>query len=326
MRRISAFFEMHRFVDPNPCHEINFVKRLASLAVPVYMIQPSPEVPASVAYPKERVLDFVYGYMEDLAGRKRPARFNPNDFGSSLSWMLALAIVELSTEPGQNEIGLYGVDMAADEEYGSQKDGCLSLIHVAKSIGIRITVPAESDLLRPAPLYGYCEHDHSYIKHVEREREINGRLADSRRRMQSALEETRFLEGALNINTYEQRTWIGDGQQLRIMYSQPDPVVENGAAQAALPAPDASAQEYTDRVSRAAAALGMPIPPAHVVQSIDDIVTKIADQERVALGLPPQEAAECDAEREIAIATRRHCGNDSHLLSDETSALSPGAE
>jgi hypothetical protein len=222
MKRISCFFEMHRFVDPNPCHEINYIKRLAALTVPVYMVHPSPEVPASVTYPKETVLDFVWGHVLDLHGRKRSARFNPNDFTSSLAWMLALAIVELANEPGQNEIGLWGVDMSAQEEYGGQRDGCLSLIHIAKSIGIRITLPPESDLIRPAPLYGYQECDHSWIKHNERDKEIQARLADARRRTQAALEETRFLEGALDSNTYESRTWVGDGQALRMMYSQPD--------------------------------------------------------------------------------------------------------
>ena len=224
MKRITRFYEMHAFKDPNPCHEINYVKRLAALTVPVYMVHPTPEVPASVAYPKEQVLDFVWGHVEDLHGRKRPARFNPNDFTSSLAWMLALAIVELSGEPGQNEIGLWGVDMSAQEEYGGQRDGCLSLIHIAKSIGIRVTLPPESDLIRSAPLYGYQEFDHSWIKHHEREKEISGRLGDARRRAQAAIEETRFLEGALDSNTYEARTWIGDGQALRMMYGQPAPI------------------------------------------------------------------------------------------------------
>ena len=324
MRRITRFFELHAWRPENPCCEINYVKRLSQLAVPVYMVVPQPEIPGAVRYPKEQVLDFVWGHVEDQHGRKRPVRFDPNCFASTLSWMLAMAIMELAGEPGQNEIGLWGVDMAAEEEWMGQKDGCLSLIHIAKAIGIRIVLPPESDLIRPNPLYGYMEHDHHWRKLAERENETNARLADSRRRMQSALEETRFLEGALATIRYDMKTWVSDDQALRQMYSQPDLI--DGAAPdksgnlAALPSPEAPAPSTVDRVTRAAAALGLPAPDPQAAAAIDAIMAKIAEDAGEKT-VDPTPLSPRSRPSWLDDTEEHH-----QLLSDEVSATQPAAE
>lgn len=216
-RRIDHFFEMHAWRPENPCCEINYVKKLAALECPVYMVNPVPDVPTSVSYPKEQVLGWSYGTVRNHKGEERHLRFNPNDFASSLSWMLAFAIMQ-----GPEEIGLWGVDMAANEEYGGQKDGCLALIHIAKSLGIRITVPPESDLLRPAPLYGYQEHDHMYIKLNQRLLELDQRINEAIQREGAAREERMFLMGAKDDIVYTLRTWIADGQAIHRMFSEPE--------------------------------------------------------------------------------------------------------
>lgn len=217
--RVDQWFELHFWKPANPCCEINYVKWMSQLGKPVYMVRPVTEVPTSIAYPKEAVLNFVYGTVTDREGNSRPARFNPNDFGSTLSWMLALAIMQ---KP--DEIGLWGVDMAANEEYGPQKDGCLSLLHIAKSIGIKITLPHESDLIRPAPLYGYQEHDPYYIKLSERMTELDHRIGDAMRREQQARDERIFLQGARDDVVYTMKTWIADPQAIGMMYSQPETI------------------------------------------------------------------------------------------------------
>ena len=215
--RLDKFFEMHAWRPENPCCETNYVKRLAALQCPIYMVNPVPELPTAIAYPKEEVLGWSYGTVRNHNGEERPLRFNPNDFASTLSWMLAMAIKE-----GPEEIGLWGVDMAANEEYGCQKDGCLALIHIAKSLGIKVTVPPESDLLRPAPLYGYQEHDHLYIKLDARMRELDQRIQEVSQREAHAHEERMFLLGARDDIVYMMRTWVADGQAIREMFSQPD--------------------------------------------------------------------------------------------------------
>ena len=239
--RVDRWFEMHGWRPENPCCEANYVNKLKTLDCPIFMVNPVPELPQSQAYPKEAVLGWSYGTMRDQHGRERPAHFNPNDFGSTLSWMLAMAIIEVAEDPEGGEIGLWGVDMAAGEEYGPQKDGCLALIHIAKSIGIKIVLPPESDLIRPAPLYGYQEHDHFYVKLAEREKELTARIHDAAARRQAAHDEFNFLNGAIDDTRYMMKTWIADGQAISMMYAQPAAIevkfeaVEEEAVHIALP-------------------------------------------------------------------------------------------
>jgi hypothetical protein len=222
--RIDRFFEMHAWRPENPCCEPTYVNKLKTLECPIYMVNPVPELPQSLPYPKAEVLGWSYGTVRDRQGRERPAYFNANDFGSTLSWMLAMAIIEVSNDPEGGEIGLWGVDMAAGEEYGPQKDGCLALIHVAKSLGIRIALPPESDLIRPAPLYGYQEHTPLYVKLEERRKELAARIMDAAHRRQAAHDEFTFLSGAQDNVGYIMKTWVSDDQAIAMMYGQPDPL------------------------------------------------------------------------------------------------------
>ena len=102
-----------------------------------------------------------------------------------------------------------------------QKDGCLALIHIAKSIGIQIVLPVESDLIRPMPLYGYQEHDHHWIKHNERDKELTERMAECQRIIQQKASEYHFLAGAKDANLYEMRTWTHDAQAIQMAFGQP---------------------------------------------------------------------------------------------------------
>lgn len=87
---------------------------------------------AIVRYPRERVLN------------RWPRRMW---FSSSISWTLALAI-----EEGATEIGMWGIDLEAGEEYISQFIGCAFMIDVARLLGIDIALPKGCGLMRdPAP-------------------------------------------------------------------------------------------------------------------------------------------------------------------------------
>lgn len=250
-KRVDAFFEIHRWED-KPWFSREYKEFLAKLAKPVYMLEAVPEIPSSLPYPKERVLSHVYGTLNGPDGVSRPLRFNPNDFGSTLSWMLALAIIEYP-----DEIGLWGVDMAANEEWGAQKDGCLALITIAKNLGIKVTTPPESDLLRPVPLYGFCEADPMHIKLLARKEELQARYNDAHAREQQALHqyhqcqnERHFMQGALDDLNYMLKTWVSDRQAIEMAYAQPEkgvapaPQKNNGKAMLRkIPAPNGSGDE-----------------------------------------------------------------------------------
>lgn len=166
----------------------------------VYMINKVPELPNSLAYPKEEMV----------------ARFGPWFFTSTLSWMFALAISQ-----GPEEIALYGVDMSATSEWVYQRSGCHFFIDLAKKLGIKVTTPFESDLLRPPPLYGYCEEDPYNIKMMARKEELQARLNDAIRREAAAHDERLFIQGAIDDIEYTLKTWISDRQAIDMAYAQP---------------------------------------------------------------------------------------------------------
>jgi hypothetical protein len=96
------------------------------------------KVPASVRYPKERVV----------------AEY-PRYFTSHAAWMIALALSE-----GVTHLGFYGIHYALDEEHKKQRAGCEFWMGIAVGRGVQIVNPEGSPLLRePKWLYGYESHD-----------------------------------------------------------------------------------------------------------------------------------------------------------------------
>lgn len=205
LARTDVHFELHLWEPHQPWFHRDYVEWMAKLQCPVYMLEHRPEIPKSEPYPKADILNYVYGGLIAPNGKTYQAKFDPNGFGSSLSWMLALAITQ-----SPDEIGLWGVDMAAHEEFGQQKDGCLSLIQIARNLGIKITTPPQSDLLRPAPLYGFREADPMFIKLQTRVEELSAQLAKAEQAFQEAERQRWYFKGALDDCLYVQKTWVSD--------------------------------------------------------------------------------------------------------------------
>jgi hypothetical protein len=224
--KADLWFEIHKWEPHQPWFHKDYVSWMAALKCPVLMIEPVAEIPNSIPYPKDHILRYVYGQITGLDGKTNPAHFDPNSFGSSLSWMLALAITEMP-----DEIGLWGVDMAANEEYGPQKDGCLSLIQVARNLGIKVTTPPESDLLRPTNLYGFREVDPMFIKLQTRVNELTTQLNQAEAEYAEAERKRWFFKGALDDATYTLKTWVADPVAMERVYAQPAPAVEVKSAE-----------------------------------------------------------------------------------------------
>ena len=72
-------------------------------------------------------------------------------FGSSISWMLALAI-----EEGYKRINIFGCDMASQIEYIYQRDTFFYMIGRAEAIGIEIVIPEDSRTFFKDRIYGVC--------------------------------------------------------------------------------------------------------------------------------------------------------------------------
>lgn len=207
--RIDAWFELHRWEPPvignaaqqKPWFSPEYVMWMAGQKL-VWMRDKVREIPNSHPYPEDHIR----------------AMFGDYFFTSSIAWMMAMAIDQIIKEretrpadvPAQDAIGLFGVDMAADEEYGYQRAGCQYFIGLANLLDIQIIVPPESDILRPMPGYGLAESDHWHIKLLERQRELQQRLAVCDQQLAQITQQRHFLAGAISDNDYHLKTWGQD--------------------------------------------------------------------------------------------------------------------
>lgn len=70
-------------------------------------------------------------------------------FGSSIAWMIALAI-----EQQYEEINIFGCDMATHEEYIDQRDTFFYMCGRAEALGIKINIPEDSRAFFKDRVYG----------------------------------------------------------------------------------------------------------------------------------------------------------------------------
>lgn len=201
LKRVDAFFEIHRWEPHQPWFPTDYRAFLASLTCPVYMIDKVKDVPASVAYPMNEMID----------------RFGPWFWTSTISWMFALAIRQ-----GATEIALAGIDMSAQEEWEFQRSGCHFFIHIARELGIPVTVPPESDLLRPPPMYGFREVDPMHVKLLVREKELGDHIRGAEQELAAARDKLMFYKGAADNNRYMLKTWVSNPHQLELAYKNPE--------------------------------------------------------------------------------------------------------
>ena len=201
--RTEAWVELHRYEPGQPWFSPEYCEFLAKHPGPVWMAEERPEIPHSVTLP-----------LADLI-----QKYSPYFFTSSLSYMMAMAI-----ECGFKRIALYGVDMAAATEYKDQRLGCQYFAIIARAHGIEVGVPPESDLFRPAPLYGVSEVSHGRIKLLSRRRELEARVNDALARQQQAKDESLFLRGALEDLEWAEMDWFGNVDGPSSRFTEP-PIV-----------------------------------------------------------------------------------------------------
>lgn len=109
---------------------------------------------------------------------------------SSISWMLAQALWE-----GVDEVGVWGVDMSTDGEYGQQKAGCLHLLSLARLQGVKVTVPVGSELRTNAIPYPFSFEQEPGRTLVNRLKEVESHLGKINAQITEATEVKYNLEG-----------------------------------------------------------------------------------------------------------------------------------
>lgn len=197
--RFDAWFELHR-IESAAHFSPEYRNWLNTVDMPVYTTKSQPQMKKNIVLPVDELVK----------------KFGPYFFNSTVSWMLALAI-----EAKPEKISLFGVDMAANEEYFSQKMGCIHFALEAQKRGIKVAAPYESDLFTPPPLYGVCEYNHAFIKMKVRKEELNQRMEEAKQRREQATQEEVFLKGALDDLSYCSQTWTGNMMARADAFNEP---------------------------------------------------------------------------------------------------------
>jgi hypothetical protein len=120
-------FEMHDMADLKATYADlrRYLEKIAHCSR-LYMVQEYQSVPGSIAFPFDEVEQSVGDY-----------------WCSSIAYAMSLAIHE-----GAEEIGLYGIDMKGDDEWGYQKPNMEYLIGFARGRGIKVHIPETSPLCK----------------------------------------------------------------------------------------------------------------------------------------------------------------------------------
>ena len=129
---------------------------------------------------------------------------------SSIAQMIALAIIE-----GADEIALYGVDMAADSEWGYELPGCQIWVARARERGIKVYVPDDSSLDQPIPIYGLDDATPMARKMREQVGELIQRRGGNENELNSIdarktllLREHYVLDGAIDALNWARKTFV----------------------------------------------------------------------------------------------------------------------
>lgn len=191
MKRWDMWFELHddklykeQGMDPG------FWQWMQQQEKPIYLQKVHKDIPASVKFPKDKLL------------KEFSMAADRNFFQSSISWMIAFAIME-----GAEEIGVWGVDMARDTEYAEEKPSCTYFLGIAEGRGIKVTLPVESDLMHSVGLYGY--DDTSAIKSGlrSRDQELEQRINGCEQIIRDKQNEVFYLKGARDDIKYMMNNW-----------------------------------------------------------------------------------------------------------------------
>jgi len=116
---------------------------LGSQDKPIYLQEERPDlVPSGIRFP----LDEIRRFIQEITGEDEPEAY----FTNTIAYLIAFAMYE-----GAEEIGVFGVDMALDAEFGTQRPSCEYFIGLARGRGIKTHIPERSDLLKTTELYGW---------------------------------------------------------------------------------------------------------------------------------------------------------------------------
>ena len=225
--RATRWFEVHRWEPDAPWFGPEYLQFLQNFKGRVYTGATVPDLPSHVVYPIDRMEEKFSSYFMtssvalmlalaidviEAVREVRKAKAAMPEGWSSHPAVLRAAAEDVKQEefdkPDQDDvIGLWGVDMAASEEYAYQRPGCQFFILEAMRRGIGVYIPPEADLMRPMPVYGISEWDHNYIKLTARSKELNAALAEQQRLQNESGTKSCGIQGEIHALNHFVSTW-----------------------------------------------------------------------------------------------------------------------
>lgn len=180
-KKIDVLFEMHHMeywttiidklngiIDKNPNTFI-------------FMQQQVPQIKNSITYPLKEVQEFA----------SHPKL--RNYFTSSIAYMIALAIYL-----GYEDIDLYGIHMAADEEeYSLQRSCCEAWLNFGLGKGIGYWLPNESSIMSSDHLYGYEQHKGILLDLIHQQEGYQNGVVELEKKMKEIEQDVYLQKGAV---------------------------------------------------------------------------------------------------------------------------------
>lgn len=134
---ITRWFELHqRDTVLLSSRSENYLQYLKESKIPIMMVDQYDDIPMCEKYPLDEIIK----------------ELQTDYFTNSISYMVAYAVYL-----GYDEIAIYGVDMAQDEEYAKERPSVEYFVGYARAKGIPVYIPAESDICKVPYYYGFQE-------------------------------------------------------------------------------------------------------------------------------------------------------------------------
>lgn len=190
IKRIDVLFELHdlEWIKEGKRWKEHYPWLCANKKIPVIMQQHFPDIPMSRPYPIAEIV-------------KRWGRY----FTNTIAEQIAFAMLA-----GVKDIHLYGVNMATDIEYMSQRPSVEYWVGLARGMGINVYVPPESDLLKNFYIYGLEDGQLSIMStrletiktdHQKRVQNLQGQIQGNMAALNQSV-------GAVNMLEYIDRAFI----------------------------------------------------------------------------------------------------------------------
>lgn len=173
IKKYDRLFELH---DKLPDE---YLEKLADADKPVFLPKLTKLVPKGLKFPRAEMREF-FGY---------------EYYSCTIAWMLAYAIYTKQYD----EIFLFGVELAQDEEYVNQRKSVEHWIGQARGRGIAVYLPPQSEIMTIQYQYGFDGIAPELAELLKREKIAKDGLARARAERENLIERIGYLRGGIEM-------------------------------------------------------------------------------------------------------------------------------